>query len=176
MGIYQVTFAEYDRYCQVKKIDKPKDEEWGRGRRPIINVSWEDATNYAKWLSKVLDVEYKLPTENEWYLACNNGKDTAWHFGDDEKELKEYAWYDENSDKKTHPVGELKPNVLGLYDMHGNVWEWGEDWYDKKKESKVFRGGSWNVISNNSRSAYRNGFIPTSRLDFVGFRLLRTLP
>jgi len=176
MGIYQVTFAEYDRYCQVKGFEKVNDNEWGRGKRPIMRVNWEDATAYAKWLSGELEVEYKLPKEDDWYLACNGEKKTKWHFGDNEKELKEYAWYDENSDGKTHPVGELKPNALGLYDMHGNIWEWCEDWYEKEEKNKVLRGGSWDFYSNSTRSASRDWVDPTSRFSFVGFRLLRTLP
>jgi hypothetical protein len=176
MGIYQVTFAEYDRYCEVKNIKKPKDEEWGRGKRPVIYVSWEDATAYAKWLTEVLEVEYRLPTEDEWYLACNNGKNSQWHFGNDKNELKEYAWYGGNSEAKTHPVGLKKPNGFGLYDMHGNVWEWCEDWYDKEKKKKVVRGGSWDDVDNVTRSAFRYRNDPTIRINSVGFRLLRTLP
>ncbi len=176
MGIYQVTFAEYDRYAQIKNLDKIDDNEWGRGKRPIMRVSWEDAIAYTKWLSKELGVTYKLPKEEDWYLACNNGKTTKWHFGDEEKELKEYAWYRDNSENKTHPVGEKKTNELGLYDMHGNVWEWCEDWYDEKKEYKVLRGGSWLSYSNDSESSNRNRDDPSSRYGDIGFRLQRTLP
>jgi len=176
MGIYQVTFAEYDRYCQILNLEKPEDREWGRGKRPVIDVSWEDATRYANWLSEELGVEYKLPKEEDWYLACNNGKESEWHFGDDEKELKEYAWYDANSNGKTHPVGEKKPNDFGLYDMHGNVWEWCEDWYDKEEDEKVLRGGSWHDYANHTRSAIRDWNNPTNRNSNSGFRLLRTLP
>ncbi len=178
MGIYQVTFAEYDRYCQIKDINKNKinDNEWGRGKRPIMRVSWEDATEYATWLSKVLKVTYKLPSSEDWYLACNNGKDTEWHFGNEEKELKEYAWYSDNSESKTHPVGEKKPNHFGLFDMHGNVWEWCEDWYDDKKDTKVLRGGSWFSVAGDARSSYRYWFNPSNCDDIVGFRFQRTLP
>ena len=176
MGIYQVTFAEYDRYCEVVNIDKPKDKEWGRGKRPVINVNWHEATAYAKWLTKVLGVENKLPNEDEWYLACNNGKDTLWHFGGEEKDLKDYAWYDENAEGKTHPVGLKKHNDFGLYDMHGNVWDWCEDWSDEEEQGKVLRGGSWSSNANSTRAAIRDGDNPTSRSDNVGFRLLRTLP
>jgi len=176
MNPYQTTFEEYDEYCKSTGVEKPKDEGWGRGKRPVINVSWEDATAYAKWLSEKEGVEYRLPTSDEWYLACNVGAKTKWHFGDDENLLKDYAWYNENSDGKTHSVGALKPNALGLYDMHGNVWEWCEDWYDKEKKYKAFCGGSWYNNSFNTRSAYRLRSYPTIRFNSVGFRLLRTLP
>jgi len=176
MNPYQTTFEEYDAYCEATGAKKPKDEGWGRGRRPVVNVSWDDVMAYAKWLSKKEGVEYRLPTSDEWYLACNVGAKTDWHFGDNEKELKEYAWYDENSDRKTHLVGEKRPNVLGLYDMHGNVWEWCEDWHDEEKKDKVLRGGSWYYFAVNTRSADWFWFCPTVRFNIVGFRLLRTLP
>ncbi|HHS92137.1 MAG TPA: hypothetical protein ENK82_02205, partial [Campylobacterales bacterium] len=175
MNPYQTTFEEYDKYCEATGKPKPKDERWGRGKRPVINVSWEDATAYAKWLSKEENKEYRLPTEDEWYLACNVGAKTKWNFGDDVSKLKEYAWYDDNSDANPHPVGEKKPNELGLYDMHGNVWEWCEDW-DDKKEAKVLCGASWINVSLHSASAYRFCVYPTVRGSNVGFRLLRTLP
>ena len=176
MNKYQTTFEEYDRYCEATGVKKPKDEGWGRGDRPVINVSWEDATAYAKWLSKTSEEEYRLPTEDEWYLACNVGAKTDWHFGNNESELKEYAWYRENSKNKTHPVGKKKPNKLGLYDMHGNVWEWCKDWYDIEEKEKVLRGGSWDGYAGGTRSAGHDGIFPIFRLDIVGFRLLRTLP
>jgi len=176
MGTYQVTFAEYDRYCEVKNIKKLKDEGWGRGKRPVIHISWEDASQYATWLSQKLNHTYRLPTENEWYKACNGDKKSAWYFGNDVSELSEYGWYRKNSDGKTHPVGEKKPNDFGLYDMHGNVREWCEDWYDEDKNRKVLRGGSWNLTANRIRSSSRDRLNPTYRYSRVGFRLLRTLP
>ncbi|CAA6806578.1 MAG: Unknown protein [uncultured Sulfurovum sp.] len=176
MNLYQTTFEEYDKYCEATGVEKPNDEGWGRGKRPVINVSWEDATAYAKWLSGDNEGKYRLPTEDEWYLACNVGAKTKWHFGDDENSLKEYAWYSENSNSKTHPVGEKEPNTLGLYDMHGNVWEWCENWYDEKEEGKVIRGGSWFSVAYDARSADRYRSYPTYLYNIVGFRLLRTLP
>jgi hypothetical protein len=176
MQPYTVTFEEYDKYCEATGVEKPNDEGWGRGKRPVINVSWDNATHYAKWLTETTGEEYRLPTSDEWYLACNVGQKTAWHFGDDESQLKEYAWYRKNSKNKIHPVGQKEPNILGLYDMHGNVWEWCKDWSDNKEKYKVLRGGSWNDDAVYTRSAYRGVWIPTNRSFDRGFRLLRTLP
>ena len=177
MNPYQTTFKEYDAYCKATGATKPGDNGWGRGKRPVINVSWHDAVAYAKWLSEKEGEEnkYRLPTEDEWYLACNVGAKTKWHFGDDESKLKEYAWYDENPESKTHPVGEKKPNALGLYDMHGNVWEWCEDWDDEDEKYKLLRGGSWGILSNGGVSAFRNMINPAHSSYNFGFRLQRTL-
>jgi len=176
MNPYQTTFEEYDKYCEATGAKKTSDNKWGRGKRPVINVNWEDVTSYAKWLSEKEGVEYRLPTSDEWYLACNVGAKTKWHFGDNEKELKDYAWYSENSDGKTHPVGELKPNALGLYDMHGNVWEWCDSWDDSKKEAKVLRGGSKGNHINGVESSFLYWGYPNNCFNLVGFRLLKTLP
>jgi hypothetical protein len=173
MGIYQVTFAEYDRYAKLKNLELINDKEWGRGKRPVMRVNWHEATEYAKWLTQALGVEYGLPKEDEWYLACNNGKESKWHFGNDEKALKEYAWYDENSDGKTHPVGLKMPNDFGLYDMYGNVWEWCEDWYDEEEKYKVLRGGSLIDNADDARSSYRDGINPSYRNGDIGFRLIQ---
>jgi len=177
MNKHQTTFEEYyEYYYEDIGAEMPDDEDWGRGKRPVINVSWEDAKAYAKWFSEKKGETYRLPTDAEWFLACSVGAKTRWHFGDDEKELKDYAWYRENSEGKTHPVGEKKPNILGLYDMHGNVWEWCENWTDDKREKRVLRGGSWYSIDSNTRCDNQDGSNPSNRNDIVGFRLLRTLP
>jgi len=177
---YQVTFDEYDLYCEDVKKEKPKDNGWGRGRRPVINVSWNDAVAYYQWLNTMLGIHeshpcrYRLPTEAELEYSTKAGTTTKWSFGDDEVKLEEYAWYDKNSEAETHPTGELNPNPWGLYDMHGNVSEWCGDWYNK--DIKGLRGGSWSYISDRTRSAYRNYGSPTGRNIDRGFRLLRTLP
>jgi formylglycine-generating enzyme required for sulfatase activity len=199
IAAYPVTFEEYDLYCEAKGIEKPSDNGWGRGRRPVTNVSWYDAVDYCKWLSEATNEHYRLPSEAEWEYGCRAGTVTKWYFGDDEKELKEYAWYDKNSydlgsehkDYGTHPVGEKLPNPWGLYDMHGNVWEWCADDYvdtyketprdgavhkDKDSGEKILRGGSWNNVAINTRSSNRGRDGPGGRDDDVGFRLLRTLP
>jgi formylglycine-generating enzyme required for sulfatase activity len=194
IGRYPVTFAEYDRCCEERNWDKPDDEGWGRGKRPVINVSWLDARAYVSWLTEVTGRSYRLPTEAEWEYACRAGSKGRFCFGDDEAKLEEYAWYVKNSDSKTHPVGQKKPNAWGLYDMHGNVWEWCQDWYGKypagpltdpeggpepgfwKKlvYGRVLRGGSWYGYAGFTRSAFRNHF-PDFRNYLIGFRVARAL-
>ena len=176
IGRYLVTFAEYDAFCAATGRDKPQDQGWGRDRRPAINVSWEDAKAYCAWLSEQTDETYTLPSEAEWEYACRAGTETTYYFGDDKKELDEYAWYDKNSAKQTHPVGEKKPNAWGLFDMHGNVWEWAEDKYDERGSYRVYRGASWSCDADNCRSACRGIRSPAYRDPLLGFRLARRIP
>jgi len=174
IDMFQLTFAEYDKYCDiVGDVEKPKDEGWGRGRRPVINVSWSDAIKYIEWLNTFMESKYALPAKAEWDLACYNEKDTKWHFGDNEKLLKEYAWYYENSDSKTHPVGEKKPNDFGLYDMYGNVWEWCKD--DANINFKVIKGGGKGAIADMTSNDSVGSREKSEKRDNIGFRLLRTL-
>ena len=190
IGRYPVTFAEYDAFCEATGREKPKDEGWGRGQRPAINVSWQDAQDYCEWLSRETGQTYRLPTEAEWEYACRAGSESAYCFGDDEKLLDEYAWYVKNSDRKTHPVGEKKANAWGLHDMHGNVWEWCADWFDNtyyaecQKQgvvknpqgpamgsNRVLRGGSWIFRLVRCRSVSRLDYPPGDRSRGFGFRL-----
>ncbi|WP_339133158.1 MAG: SUMF1/EgtB/PvdO family nonheme iron enzyme [Candidatus Electrothrix sp. GW3-4] len=190
LGRYPVTFAEYDAFCAATDRKKPKDEGWGRGQRPVINVSWQDAQEYCQWLSRETGQQYRLPTEAEWEYACRAGSDSVYCFGDDERSLGEYAWYLGNSGDKTHPVGEKRANGWGVHDMHGNVWEWCQDWYRGKYyvecqkqgvvenpqgpssgSNRVMRGGSWSYDGGNVRSAYRLRSSPGDRYASYGFRL-----
>jgi sulfatase modifying factor 1 len=157
-------------------------------------VSWRDAVAYCKKLSEKEGKTYRLPTEAEWEYACRAGTETAWSFGDDEKALGDYAWYRENAanidEEYAHQVGLKKPNAFGLYDMHGNVYEWchdrfEEDYYKQSPEkdptgptsgsSRVLRGGSWFNVTRGTRSAFRNWYDADDRYHFVGFRLVREL-
>jgi formylglycine-generating enzyme required for sulfatase activity len=194
MGKYPVTIAEYMHFVRDTKSNYPEWLEEGNeyniktgtndhykkmnltDNAPIIGISWYDAKEYCKWLSKKTGKNYRLPTQKEWEYSCRAGTTTKWSFGDDEKELKKYAWYGKNSDGTTHEVGEKLPNPWGLYDMHGNVWEWCEDWYDEEKKEKVLRGGSWGNSAVSTRSSGRLSGNPTNRDDYWGFRVLRTLP
>ena len=188
---YEVTFDEYDPFADGSRRAKTNDNGWGRGRRPVINVSWKDATAYAQWLSERTGQQYRLPTEAEWEYAGRAGSTTKYSFGDDVSQLREYAWYGGNSEKITHPGGQRKPNVWGLYDMHGNVWEWVEDdwhadyegaptdgkaWIDEPRgANRVFRGGSWSSDAHDCRSASRLRGSPGFRFDLLGFRLARSV-
>ncbi|MCP4695933.1 MAG: SUMF1/EgtB/PvdO family nonheme iron enzyme [Gammaproteobacteria bacterium] len=190
IGVYEVTFAEYDRFVEAAGRKKPSDSRWGRGDRPVINVSWHDATAYAKWLGGQTGHEYRLPTEAEWEYAARAGSETAYYFGNGASGLGEYAWYQANSGKKMHPVGGKLSNAWGLYDMHGNVWEWVQDWHgDYSSEAltdpsgpgagsaRVLRGGSWGGDADDCRSAYRGYWYgPGNRDGNTGFRLARTYP
>ena len=164
----------------------------------MINVTWSDAKEYCEWAGK------RLPTEAEWERACRAGTNTAYFFGNDTGLLGTYAWFSGGIgktgygapirvlgkfDNKTHPVGEKSPNVFGLYDMHGNVWEWCADWYDEGDYAisprdnpggrtlgkyRVLRGGSWDDNGDDLRSAFRSKEIPENRNTRIGFRCAKT--
>jgi formylglycine-generating enzyme required for sulfatase activity len=192
IGQFEVTFDEYAAFVMdVDNVELPDDENWGRGARPAINVSWHDAKAYAEWLSKVTGQKFRLPTEAEWEYAVRAGMKTAFYFGNDPDKLREYAWYYNNSEGKTHPVGQKKPNDRGLYDMHGNVLEWVEDdyhgnyngapvdgqaWFDDPRGAlRVIRGGSWDNGARRCRSAARSSLGPVDYYGLVGFRLSRSV-
>ena len=158
-------------------------------KNPVEMVNWEDAVSFCKKLSefpkeKVAGREYRLPTEAEWEYSCRAGSQTAYSFGESAKSLGEYAWFDENSEGKTHPVGEKKPNRWGLYDTHGNVSEWCHDWYEPYLSGaatdpqgpnvgleRVLRGGAWIDDAGLCRSADRVKSVPSSRYSLAGFRV-----
>ena len=159
---------------------------------PIESVSWEDAKIFIKTFKEMeFHGQYRLPTEAEWEYACRAGTATEFSFGDDASDLGEYAWYSDNSKNKTHPVATKKPNPWGLYDMHGNVWEWVEDdwhssymvaptdssaWIDRPRDyGRVIRGGSWLSVARDCRSARRDEYWSGRRLFNVGFRLARSI-
>ena len=193
---YETTFDEYDRFAQATGRKLPNDEGWGRGQRPVINVSWDDAKAYAQWLSQQTGKRYRLPTESEWeYAARSDGKeDEIWAGTSDESQLKDYAVYRNRMDR-TEPVGSKKPNGLGLYDMSGNVQEWVEDcWHknykgapedgsvwlnanegDCENGGRVIRGGSWWEQPANVRTSSRSRYYFEAEFA-AGFRLAQDIP
>ncbi len=131
LGKYVVTQQQWESVMGSKpsRFQGPKN--------PVEQVSWEDCRGFVEKVSaKVGGGKFSLPTEAQWEYACRAGSTTRYCFGDEESGLGEYAWYDKNSDRKTHPVGEKKPNAWGLYDMHGNVLEWCQDWYGQDYYAK----------------------------------------
>jgi formylglycine-generating enzyme required for sulfatase activity len=204
MGKTEVTFAQWqacvdDGGCQDNK--KPDDNGWGLGDRPVINVSWHDANDYANWLSNKTGKHYRLPTEAQWEVAARGKSRSRFHFGDNDAQLCDYGNHADKSvdydwrnkrcsdgvGKKTATVAQYKANPYGLYDMIGNVREWTcsayTDNYDgsenkcakrNEKRSRVLRGGSWFSLPGSLRSAYRHYYYATSRYYTVGFRLSRT--
>ncbi len=156
--------------------------------RPVEQVSWNDVQEFLRKLNQQAEKEiYRLPTEAEWEYAARAGTETMFSFGDDAERLGDYAWYSGNSGSETHPVRGRTPNAWGLYDMHGNVWEWCQDWYDSEYyaksprdnpqgpfsgSSRVLRGGSWDGYTDDCRSALRVGLDPGFRDTDGGFRVV----
>ncbi|HIJ43421.1 MAG: SUMF1/EgtB/PvdO family nonheme iron enzyme [Rhodospirillales bacterium] len=190
-GKLEVTFAEWDACIAAGGCSSyyPDDEGWGRGRRPVINVFWDDIQSYVQWLSGKTGKNYRLLSESEWEYAARAGMGTKWSCGNKEGCLESVAWYAGNGGEKTHPVGEKGANGFGLYDMHGNVWEWVEDCKMKYGSTpadgsaatipdacnRVYRGSSWYGDSRVLRAANRHENAPDFRNFNLGFRLARTL-
>ena len=156
-----------DKETWKNAIDKQTDDH------PVVRVCWNDAQAFCAWLSKKEGKEYRLPMEAEWEYACRAGTKTRFHNGDDDdaglKEVANVGYY------TTMRVGQLKPNAFGLYDMHGNVYEWCQDLYEEGGKDRVIRGGSWEWCDHrsNCRSAARVPREPSQRHDYLGFRVAR---
>lgn len=160
---------------QWETIMKSNPSYFINNDNPVEMVSWDDCQEFIKALNdRQKDFVYSLPTEEQWEYCCRAGSTTEYCFGDDESKLKDYAWYWENSEEFTHPVAQKKPNDWGLYDMHGNVWEWTASLYRGAGSIRVLRGGSWFNSPVDLRSALRNYGLPGLRCGIVGLRLLRT--
>ena len=201
VGRYEVTFSEWDACVSAGGCNRhrPDDEGCGRGRRPVMNVSWDDAKSYVSWLSRKTGKRYRLLTEAEWEYAARAGTTGPFHFGNTIS--TDRANYDGNYTygpgrkgvyrEKTVPVGSFPANRFGLHDVHGNVWEWVEDcWHDSyagapsdgsawttggECSDRVLRGGSWIHSPRYLRSAFRVGYGTGVRYDVNGFRVARTL-
>jgi formylglycine-generating enzyme required for sulfatase activity len=191
MGKYPVTQRQYEALTG----SNPSHFKKSGLDAPVESVNWNEAAAFCADLSRRPRetggppcVVCRLPTEAEWEYACRAGSQKKYCFGDDESELEAYAWYGGNSGEKTHPVGEKKPNARGLYDMHGNVWEWCQDWYGPYPkapvtdptgpteptidESRVLRGGSFNGDPDYLRCSCRRGNDPDGRSRRIGFRVV----
>ena len=199
LGRYPVTFEEYDEFAASTGRGPPGDQGWGRGRRPVIDVSWDDAEAYVDWLSQRTGQPYRLPSEAEWEYACRAGTTTPFHFGltisTDQANYDGTYTYGSGKKgvhrKQTMPVGSFPANGFGLHDMHGTVWEWCADvWHDSyegapadgtawveggDQSRRVLRGGSWFRDPRNLRAAGRGRNGPGVRNFNVGFRVARTL-
>jgi formylglycine-generating enzyme required for sulfatase activity/endogenous inhibitor of DNA gyrase (YacG/DUF329 family) len=186
IGKYEVTFAEYDQFAEADGREKPNDRGWGRGNRPVINVSWHDATAYAEWLSQQTGQNYRLPTEAEWEYAARAGTETKYWWGNeiDSNKANCDGCGSQWDNKQTAPSGSFSANPFGLHDTAGNVWEWTCSEYTDKYNGQekqcstsasrfVLRGGSWNSDPRGVRSADRDRDEPTGRNGDYGFRLVR---
>ena len=197
LGKTEVTQGQWKSVMGTEPWDRKGDLKADKDC-PATNVSYFDALEFCEKLTEVerkagklkADEEYRLATEAEWEYACRAGTTTAYSFGDDEKQLGEYAWFNGNSEnvdeKYAHKFGLKKPNPWGLHDMHGNAWEWCSDWHDKKLSggvdpicpgggsSRVLRGGGWRDRPGFCRSAYRSSIGPSFRNSSLGFRVARS--
>jgi formylglycine-generating enzyme required for sulfatase activity len=190
LGVTEVTQAQYEKvigknpsYYQGAIVGNENAD------LPVEQVSWDDAVEFCKKLSELPEEikagrVYRLPTEAQWEYACRAGSKTAYSFDDEEGLLPEHGWFNRNSSNRTHTVGLLEPNAWGLYDMHGNVWEWCSDWYEEypkgavgdptgpsKGAHRVFRGGSWSDVAASCGSGDRSWDDPSFRGSILGFRL-----
>ena len=201
VGVYEVTFAEWNACVSNGGCNsfRPDDAGWGRMRQPVINVSWADVQAYVRWLAEETGRAYRLPSEAEWEYAARARTQTPFHFGRtitppqaNYNALYIYGGGWKGLDRRrTIPVGSFLPNTFGLYDVHGNAWEWVQDcWNSDHSEAlrngrartsgdcsrRILRGGSWIFSPRVLRSASRHGYASDYRYFHVGFRVARTLP
>lgn len=193
IGQYEVTFQEWeachkDGVCSVL----PDDHKWGKGRRPIMNISFAHTGEYLRWISKKTGKTYRLPSEAEWEYAARGGTTTQYSWGDAPgKTNANCRTCLPKIPHQTFPVGTYKPNPFGLYDVHGNVWEWMQDCWTPHYigaptdgsprtsgdcKYRVTRSGSWYYVSSNVRSAYRAKFLAKAFSYGIGMRVVRELP
>jgi formylglycine-generating enzyme required for sulfatase activity len=180
VGRLEVTFDEWDACFNDGGCNgyRPSSEGWGRGDRPVINVSWDDAKAYVQWLNRRTGQSYRLLTSAEWEIAARAGSTTLYSWGDQDPVCDPRAPNGANSDPcpddRTWKVGSFQPNKFRLFDMHGNVWEWVEDADGPTR--RIFRGGGWNGNPFLLRSAFTNSGPPNTRNVVIGFRLARDVP
>ena len=189
---FELTFDEWDVCASYGDCDPGISANgWGRGRQPVINISWGDATRYVHWLSRMTGKPYRLLSEAEWEYAARAGSQGYYSFGnDDERNRAQNAWFSGNSDRKSHPVGEKLANSFGLHDMHGNAKEWVQDcWREDYRNAptdgsartldgcgrRVARGGSWQHRPRALRAASREAIPFDARRDDLGVRIARNI-
>ena len=187
MGITEVTQSQYESVTGKN----PSCFKFKGSRNPVETVSWNQATAFCRALKKKTGRSVRLPTEAQWEYACRAGTRTRFSFGKEDKDLAVYGWCNANSRSYSggspRPVGQKKPNAFGLYDMHGNVWEWCRDWYDEKfyanaknvdpenttkSSARVLRGGSWDSNPRFCRAAHRYRRTADFRFSYDGFRVV----
>lgn len=192
LGRCEVTVGQFRKFVEDSNYDvdarRQNDLASQADDHPMVNVSWNDSKAFCDWLSKKETKKYRLPSEAEWEYACRAGTQTTWSFGNNEGDLGTYAWFAGNSARRPHAVGQKQPNPWGLYDMHGNVWEWCGDWYDggyyasspaedptgpKSKAHRIRRGGFFDDVARSTRSARRLSDLPDLRYSYLGFRVAR---
>jgi len=184
MGKYEVTQAQWQAVMGANP-----SYFTGNPNRPVDNVSWNDCQAFIAAINALEQGTFRLPSEAEWEYACRAGTTTKWSFGDNDELLVDYAWYSGNSLDISHAVGQKLPNAWGLYDMHGNLWEWCQDRYGEYTAdaeldpqgpstgmSRVLRGGGWDCYSWNCRSSYRIFDNPDDRNNVCGLRLCAPVP
>ena len=179
----EVTFDQYDAFCDATGKPKPDDNGWGRGSRPVFNVSYDDAMEFCKWLSKITGTAVRLPNEVEWEYAAQGGPHSRGYIYSGSNDKDEVSWNEDNSEGQTHPVGTKKPNELGLFDMSGNLWEWCAAWPDTNaSEVRVPKGDIERVLRGDSfdNPGTTKGYRLSLRLDGdsrhinIGFRIARS--
>ena len=189
IGKHEVTFEQYDTFCEATKRSKPDDNGWGRADRPVINTSWQDAIDFADWLSKKSMRKIRLPSEAEWEYAARAGTTTPYWWGN-KVEINMancYGCASQWDKQSTAPIGSFSPNPWGLFDMTGNVYEWcldtkhidyenaptdGSAWVEKKPKKHMSRGGSW-FMPPVDMSSFARSWDPTdSRNNTIGIRLV----
>jgi len=202
IGKYEITVAQYKRFCKETNRELPAfpSKEWyeeydqidkwvWKNDHPIVNVSWNDAMAYCKWLSQLTNEKYTLPTEAQWEYAARGGQGGKGFKYSGSDNINEVAWYDETSyEKGTRPVGKLRPNEIGVYDMSGNAWEWCLDYYSdystavkkdptgpSKGKFKVVRGGGWYYTEDMCRVYTRDGPYPYYSSFNHGFRIVKLI-
>jgi len=195
MSKYTFTNVQWEALMGTKPSEK-YDVKFQDKNQPVVGVSWDECVNFCKKLSDKTGKNFRLPSEAEWEYACRARIQTKYYFGDDENQLAAYGWYSSNSGGQTHAVGQKTPNTFGLYDMHGNVWEWcsdrwhesynvasdnnaptdGSSWKTGTDDKRVQRGGSWGNDAVNCRSANRSWYSAGLYLRNISFRVALVLP